>query len=99
VEPFGIVLLEAMTFGKAIVATMAGGIPEFIQDGHNGLLVAVEDSEALAESIDTLVRDKDLRDRIGQNGLMVVEQKYDYDKLVIRYEELFREQIRRANVG
>ena len=98
-EPFGIVLLEAMTFGKAIVATTAGGIPEFIQDGHNGLLVAVEDSHALAEKIDRLLRDKDLRERIGRNGRMVVEAQYDYDKLVIRYEELFKEQIRRANVG
>lgn len=99
VEPFGIVLLEAMTFGKAIVATTAGGIPEFIRDGHNGLLVAVEDSRALADSIDRLIRDKDLRERIGENGRMVVEEQYDYDKLVVRYEELFKEQIRRANAG
>ena len=99
VEPFGIVLLEAMTFGKAIVATTAGGIPEFIRDGHNGLLVAVEDSQALAESIDRLIRDKDLRERIGENGRVVVEEQYDYDKLVFRYEELFKEQIRRANAG
>jgi glycosyltransferase involved in cell wall biosynthesis len=99
VEPFGIVLLEAMTFGKAIVATKAGGIPEFIQNGHNGLLVDVEDSYALAEGIDRLIRDKDLRERIGRNGHMVVEEQYDYDKLMIRYEELFKEQIRRANVG
>jgi glycosyltransferase involved in cell wall biosynthesis len=99
VEPFGIVLLEAMTFGKAIVATKAGGIPEFIQDGHNGLLVDVEDSYALAEGIDRLIRDKDLRERIVRNGRMVVEVQYDYDKLMIRYEELFEEQIRRAKVG
>jgi glycosyltransferase involved in cell wall biosynthesis len=98
VEPFGIVLLEAMTFGKAIVATRAGGIPEFVEHGHNGLLVPVEDSHALAEGIDKLIRDKDLRERIGRNGRMVVEDQYDYDKLVMKYEELFKDQIRRANV-
>lgn len=99
VEPFGIVLLEAMTFEKAIVATAAGGIPEFVQDGHNGLLVAVDDHRALAEGIEKLIRDQELRQRIGWNGRMVVEEQYDYDKLVTKYEELFQEQIRRANAG
>jgi glycosyltransferase involved in cell wall biosynthesis len=98
VEPFGIVLLEAMTFGKAIVATTAGGIPEFIREGHNGLLVPVEDSQALAASIDRLIRDKDLRVRIGNNGQIIVEERYDYDKLVVQYEELFKEQVRRSYV-
>jgi glycosyltransferase involved in cell wall biosynthesis len=41
-EPFGIVLLEAMTFGKAILATRAGGIPEFVTNGINGVLVPSE---------------------------------------------------------
>jgi glycosyltransferase involved in cell wall biosynthesis len=99
VEPFGIVLLEAMTFGKAIVATTAGGIPEFVQDGHNGLLIPVEDHQALAECIQKLLVDKELRERIGRNGRMVVEEQYDYDKLIIRYEELFKEQMRRVDVG
>ena len=98
VEPFGIVLLEAMTFGKAIVATTVGGIPEFIRDGYNGLLVPVEDSQALAAGIDKLIRDKDVRERIGNHGRMIVEEQYDYDKLVVQYEELFREQIRRSHV-
>ncbi|WP_447602490.1 glycosyltransferase family 4 protein [Nitrospira sp. Nam80] len=98
VEPFGIVLLEAMTFGKAIVATTAGGIPEFVQDGHNGLLVPIEDSQALAAAIDKLIRNKDLRDKIGGNGRMIVEEQYDYDKLVVQYEELFKEQVRRSHV-
>lgn len=94
VEPFGIVLLEAMVFGKAIVATTAGGIPEFIKDGHNGLLVATEDSQSLAEKIDRLICDKNLRETIGKNGRMVVEQQYNYDRLVVKYEELFKEQVR-----
>ncbi len=99
VEPFGIVLLEAMTFGKAIVATTAGGIPEFIRDGHNGLLVAVEDSQALAANIDRLIRDRDLRERIGNNGRMVVEEQYDYARLIVKYEELYRQQIGRPHAG
>ena len=88
-EPFGIVLLEAMTFGKAIIATKVGGIPEFVQDGFNGLLVPSEDSKALATKIDLCIEDHDLRERIGKNGLSVVENQYDYGRLILRYERLY----------
>ncbi|NOT57248.1 MAG: glycosyltransferase family 4 protein [Deltaproteobacteria bacterium] len=88
-EPFGITLLEAMTFGKAIIATKVGGIPEFVIDGHNGVLIPPDDSTALAEQIRRVMNDRELRARIGKNGLMVVEEKYDYTVLIRRYEELF----------
>lgn len=88
-EPFGIVLLEAMTFGKAIIATKVGGIPEFVQDGFNGLLVPSEDSEALAAKIDLCIEDHDLRERIGKNGLSVVENQFNYGALILRYERLY----------
>lgn len=88
-EPFGIVLLEAMTFGKAIIATKVGGIPEFVIDGFNGLLVPSEDSEALAAKIDLCIEDHDLRERIGKNGRSVVENQYDYGALILQYERLY----------
>ena len=96
VEPFGIVLLEAMTFEKAVVATKAGGIPEFVQDGVNGLLVATEDIQGLAEKINILLHDKSLRESIGRNGRLFVEEKYDYEKLVVKYEELFERLVTRC---
>ena len=89
-EPFGIVLLEAMALGKAIVATKVGGIPEFIKDGDTGLLVESGDSQALSEGILRLIRDHELRARLGKNGLQSVETRYDYRKLILRYEELFQ---------
>lgn len=89
-EPFGIVLLEAMTLGKAIVATRVGGIPEFIKDGDTGLLVEAGDSQALSEGILRLLWDHELRARLGKNGLQTVETRYDYRKLILRYEELFQ---------
>jgi len=88
-EPFGIVFLEAMTFGKAIVATNVGGIPEFVVDGFNGLLVPSEDSDALAETIELCIENQDTRERLGRNGLSVVETQYDYDALILRYERLY----------
>jgi glycosyltransferase involved in cell wall biosynthesis len=88
-EPFGLVLLEAMTFGKAIIATDVGGIPEFVIDGFNGLLVPSGDSDALAKKIEFCIENSDVRTRIGRNGLSVVGARYDYDTLVLRYERFY----------
>ncbi len=88
-EPFGIVLLEAMTFGKAIVATRVGGIPEFVTDGEAGLLVPAEDADALATAILHLLEDTLYRERIGQRGLSLVDRTYDYPQLVHQYEDVY----------
>jgi glycogen(starch) synthase len=67
-EPFGIVNLEAMAAGKALVATRVGGVPEIVTDGGNGLLVPGEDAAALAAAIGRLAADGNFRERLGQNG-------------------------------
>ena len=95
-EPFGIVLLEAMTFGKAIVATRVGGIPEFISDGVTGLLVPANDSDALADRIKQVIQEPDLRIRLEKNGLASVEHSYDYRVVIERYESLFHNLIEEA---
>ena len=56
-EPLGIVNLEAMACGTAVVASKTGGIPEVVADGDTGLLVPPDDPQALAESINSLTRD------------------------------------------
>ena len=65
VEPFGLVLLEAACYNKAIVATRVGGIPEIITNGVNGLLVEPDDPEAMATQIVTVLRDRPLAARLG----------------------------------
>lgn len=88
-EPFGIVLLEAMVFEKAILATNVGGIPEFVTTGQNGVLVPACDAQALASGIVQMLADKELRIRLGANGRNWVEQHFDYRVLAVRYERLF----------
>lgn len=67
-EPFGIVFAEAMSFGLPIIATNAGGIPELVEDGGNGFLVPPGDVDSLAEAIDKLASNAELRERFGRRS-------------------------------
>ncbi len=87
-EPFGIVLLEAMAFGRAILATNVGGIPEFVVNGQSGVLIPSCNSDVLASEIVQMLDDEEARRRLGMNGLKWVEQ-FDYPILVLKYEQLF----------
>jgi glycosyltransferase involved in cell wall biosynthesis len=64
-EPFGRVILEAMLLGKPVIATRAGGVPELIEEGRTGFLVAPGDAAALASRLARLAADEGLRRRIG----------------------------------
>ncbi|MDA0692096.1 MAG: glycosyltransferase [Nitrospinae bacterium] len=70
------VLLEAMACGLAVVSTAVGGIPDMIRDKQEGLLVLPKSPQALARQITTLIRDKTLRKKLGQNGLKMVQANY-----------------------
>src|SRR6478736_6085465 len=67
-EGLGTSLLDAMACGKPIVATTAGGIPEIVVDGETGVVVAPRDHDAMAEAIVRLLKDDDLRRRMGDAG-------------------------------
>ncbi len=67
-ETSPIVIVEAMSVGLPVVATHVGGIPEWVEDGTNGILVPPKDSVKLADAIDQLVKDAALREAMGQKG-------------------------------
>ncbi len=67
-EGFGIVLLEAMACGKAVIGSDVGGIPEVIDDWKTGVLVEPKDPEALANAIHALYVDDELRNKMGAAG-------------------------------
>lgn len=73
VEPFGICLIEAMSFRKPVVATRVGGIPEVVEDGVTGILVPPAAPEALAEAVGRLLLDPGMRARMGCAGRRRVE--------------------------
>lgn len=70
-------VLEAMAMGLAVVTTDVPGCRATVRDGHNGFLVPVRDSEALAEAMTRLALDPDLIAQFGREGRRIAEEKYD----------------------
>ena len=90
-EPQGIVNLEAMAAGKAVLASRVGGVPEIVQDGETGLLVPAEDASALAEAIDRLTGDVSLRQRLGAAGKERAKA-FDWNAIAAQYLDIYRAQ-------
>jgi glycosyltransferase involved in cell wall biosynthesis len=75
-EPFGIVILEGMARGVAVVAVNSGGPAEFVADRQTGMLARSGQPEALADALEPLLVSADLRERIGRAGRERYEQEY-----------------------
>ena len=81
-EGLGTSLLDAMAAGKPIVATRTGGIPEVVADGETGILVAPRDHDAMAEAIVRLLKDDDLRRRMGDAGRARARSLFSAERMV-----------------
>lgn len=88
-EPFGIVLLEAMAFGRPVVASAVGGIPEVVEPERSGILVPPDDVEALGAALRRVLVSRDLRQRLGEGGIQRVNAHFRAEHNGARYEELF----------
>jgi glycogen(starch) synthase len=94
-EPFGMVILEGMLYGLAIVATDVGGPRAILHDGETGVLCRPRDVPNLEEALLRVVADEGLRDRLGQRAAHDVRSRWLLDKvclsMVTVYDELLRE--------
>jgi glycosyltransferase involved in cell wall biosynthesis len=81
-EGLGTSLLDAMAAARPIVATTAGGIPEIVEDGVNGLLVPPRDARALADAIVRALKDPALRRTMGDAGFARVTERFTVDRMV-----------------
>lgn len=90
-EGLGIVLLEASASSVPVVGTRHGGIPEAVDDGNSGLLVAERDSNGLAEALDTLVADTSLRERMGIAARRFVCERFDIRRQSAELERHYAE--------
>jgi len=81
-EGLGSSMLDAMACGVPVVGTRAGGIPEAIDHNRTGLLVRPHHADELAAAIITLLKDPDLRARLGAAGRACVEEQFSVDRMV-----------------
>lgn len=81
-ESFGVSALEASACEKPVVATNVGGHAEVVEDGVTGILVPPVDAVALADALEKLIKDENLRLRLGKQGRERVEKYYNWDKNV-----------------
>ncbi|MEN8788717.1 MAG: glycogen synthase [Flavobacteriaceae bacterium] len=103
-EPFGIINIEAMACGTAVVASAVGGIKEVVVDGETGILVPVTQqneapfepvdpdkfSKDLADGVNQLMRDPELRARMAKKGRQRVETYFDWKAIAIQVEQLYK---------
>ena len=80
-EPMGMVPLEAMAAGTAVVASRTGGLVEVVQDRENGLLVPCRDPGAIAEAVGRLLGDRQLRDQFVTAGQRWVRDRFSPQSL------------------
>jgi colanic acid/amylovoran biosynthesis glycosyltransferase len=83
------VLIEAMALKLSVVSTTVTGIPEIVENHVSGILVPPNDENALADAIIKLIHDPNLRKEMGENARKRIEERFDVNKNIRRYLQLF----------
>jgi len=103
-EPFGIINIEAMACETAVVASAVGGIKEVVVEGETGLLVNLEQqkvapfepvnpdkfSKDLADGVNKLINDKELRDQMAIKGRKRVEDFFDWKSIAKQTKSIYK---------
>jgi colanic acid/amylovoran biosynthesis glycosyltransferase len=88
-DVFPTVIMEAMACARPVVSTQLAGIPESVVDGITGLLVPTGNWEEFAAALDRLVRDSELRKRLGEAGRVRMQNEFSVTKTVEPLHQLF----------
>lgn len=88
-EAMPFMLIEAMAMGKPVVSTTVGGIPEVVEEGQNGKLVAPGDCRGLAEAIGALVADGGLRRDMAARNRAKIGQQFTIAKMMDSYKSIY----------
>ena len=89
-ETFGMVLAEAMNYGKAIVSVENTAIKEVVDKGENGILVPTLDAKAFSSAVIDLLGNAAKRHRFGLHGIQKAQRLFRWDHIARQYDEIFR---------
>jgi len=98
-ESFGLVFLEAMRVVKPVIGCLAGGMPEIISDGENGLLIPANDAKALSNALNWMLEHEEERIWMGQSGLKIFERRFTATRMAEQSISLYDLAIQRHGVN
>jgi glycosyltransferase involved in cell wall biosynthesis len=89
-EALGVVTVQAMSYGKLVVASDVGAMREAVVPGETGLLVPAGDVPALASALETALSDSGLRTRLGAAARRLVQERFSLDAFVAGSLDVYR---------
>lgn len=88
-EPLGLVILEAMAARTPVIVTRKGGITSIVKDGYNGYLVRARNSEEIAQKVNLLLSDEELRRKMADRARKTVEEKFSWEAIASKFEKIY----------
>jgi len=91
VESMGVAAMEALAHGVPVIATDVYGVPELVEHNGNGFLIKPEDPKAIAHYIGILLKDPELCQKLGENGLRKVKEDFSLEREVAKLTKIWCE--------
>lgn len=92
-EAFGLIAAEASMAGAAVIVSRIGALPEIVEDGVSGLVVTPGDSNSLAQAIEELLNDEELRSKFGSEAKKRAQRLFSMEKSVDEYVKTYHQLI------
>jgi glycosyltransferase involved in cell wall biosynthesis len=95
-EGLGVVLIEALSFARPVIASATGGIVDVVRDGQTGLLVPPDDDAALAAAIARLLHDPEMAAEMGRRGRADMQERFSWSSILDRLEGVYTRSVSEA---
>lgn len=89
-EPLGLTILEAMAAHIPVIATKKGGVLSIIKHKENGLLINSRNSKQIADTVNMLLENDDLRRKLGNNAYKTVLERFTWEKIAGEFENIYK---------
>lgn len=94
-ESFSMTCLEAMFYGRPVIATRSGGPSEIIDQNESGILIDLQDTSAMANAIDYLIRNPLIREQMAKFAYARVREKFSFENTIDKLGEVYKEALRK----